>query len=51
MKDNALKWYFISTALIFIVMFISIALESKYDKEIVVACYEAGKLDCDKIKN
>ena len=49
MRDNGSKWCFIALAIIFAVMFVSRIFESKYDKEIVVACYESGKLDCEKL--
>lgn len=47
--DDDMKWYFISFAVIFLGLFIMTSLEEKYEKDIIVACYEAGKLDCDKI--
>lgn len=45
------KWYFIAVAIIFSAMFISVSIENSNQKEIIVACYEAGKLNCEQLIN
>lgn len=52
-NNNDFKWFMISFGFIFTALIISmgISLSNKdlYNKEIVVACYESGKLNCEKL--
>jgi hypothetical protein len=42
------KWYMIALAIIFVGMFVTISIEEGYSRDKVVACYEAGKLNCEQ---
>jgi hypothetical protein len=48
-----MKWYFIFAAVTFVAMFGGMAIseraESQAKSQAVVACYQAGVKDCDKL--
>lgn len=47
--NKELKWIFVPFVILFICMGVTMVFEAKYDRDIVVACYESGKLDCDSL--